>query len=81
MPLTSNTISVGTSPVALHAAGPVSVTVRNLGLGVVLVGLVDPASQDFPLLSGQTEEFIITASDVLYAKSESGTNKVAVIYM
>lgn len=73
---TINNVTVTTTPIAVHSAGPTSVTIRNNGTGVVYIGLTGAGNQKFALASGDRQAFTILATEVLFAVSDSGSNQI-----
>lgn len=58
MAINTGAVSVGTSSVALNAAGPTSVVVKNIGSGIVRVGTT--GAPNFVLLPGETAVLPLT---------------------
>lgn len=77
MALSSAVVNVTATATPLHTAGPTQVWVKNLGGTTIFVG--SAGAQLFPVYEDQDYLFTIGSAEVLNAKSEAGTEPVAVL--
>lgn len=82
MAITSNRVTVTTSPVALTSGSPTVVRVWNTGSYTVYVGPTGAGNQRYPVESGEEAVFNLVAADVLFGVVEAGSpaGQVAVFY-
>ena len=81
MALMSNSVNVGGSAVALHAAGPAQIRIKNNGLSAVLIGPSGAGAQKYLLESDEVLPLVIGVTEVVFGISAdpSATNQVVVI--
>lgn len=79
MAMTSDVITVGTSPVALNSVGPTNVWIRNLTFDSILIGITGAGKQNYPLGGGSELRLTIAASDVVFALAQKAGQKLAVL--
>lgn len=82
MAITSNKVTVTTTPVALTSGSPTVVRVWNLGGVTVWLGPTGAGNQRYPVEANEEVVINLLANDVLFASVGTGdpASQVAVFY-